>query len=279
MLTFYKKVSALSLQKRQKKEQDLLNILFIGDIVGINGCEFLRKNLRGLKSFYGINTVIVNGENSAQGNGILPESAEYLLDSGVDVITGGNHSFKRKEIFEYYSPQKPVIRPANFPKDAPGEGMYILDFGSLRLAVINLIGQLYLEPADSPFKKADELIKMAETNLIFVDFHAEATGEKGALAHYLDGRVSAIVGTHTHVQTSDEQILPKGTGFITDAGMTGAVNSILGVNPEIIVKKFTLRVPVRFEEEEGPCKLEGIIFEICEKTGKTLNVTRIRSGQ
>ena len=253
-----------------------MKILFIGDVVDSVGCDFVRANLVGVKRFYGIDAVIANGENTAAGNGILPKTAEHLMASGVDVITGGNHSFKRKEIYEYFDKNKPVIRPANFSENVPGNGVYILDFGKTQIAVINLIGRVYLDNYDCPFSKADELIEKLETNLIFVDFHAEATGEKGALARYLDGKVSAIAGSHTHVQTSDEQILPGGTGFITDAGMTGAVDSILGVKPEIIIKKMRTHMPARYETGTGACKMEGVVFELCEQSGKCKNTERIR---
>lgn len=253
-----------------------MKILFIGDVVGNAGCSFLQDHLGGIKHSRGIDIVIANGENSASGNGMLPASAKFLLSNGVDVVTGGNHSFKRREIYDYLDKDVPVIRPANYPEAVPGKGMYIIDSGKYRIAVINLIGLVYIEPNSCPFKTADKLISEAGTNIIIVDFHAEATGEKGAMAYYLDGRVSAIAGTHTHVQTSDEQILPQGTGFITDAGMTGPIQSVLGVKPDSIIKMLTTHLPTKFEQDTGQCKLEGVIFDIDEKSGKCQAIERIR---
>ncbi len=251
-------------------------ILVIGDVVGKIGCTFLREKLPKLKKLKGIDIVIANGENSADGNGITPASAEYLFQSGVDVITTGNHAFRRKEVFELYDECEFLIRPANFPAGTtPGRGMTILDMGRLQIAVINLMGTAYLEPLDCPFKEADRLIKKADelgAKIKIVDFHAEATGEKRAMGFYLDGRVSAMFGTHTHVQTADATILPNGTGYITDVGMTGPIDSVLGVQKEIIIKKFVEKLPQRFDLATGDCKMNCMLIEVDEKTGKTLNI-------
>ncbi len=252
-----------------------MNILAIGDVVGSVGCKFLRKHLPSLKKIKQIDMVIANGENSADGNGITPTSAQHLFDSGVDVITAGNHTFRRKECYDYFDECETLIRPANFPKGAPGRGCCVYDMGRYQVGVINVMGVVYMEPMDCPFETVDKLLpEMPKITL--VDFHAEATGEKGALAHYLDGRVSAVFGTHTHVQTADEQILPKGTGFISDLGMVGPTNSILGVKPELIVQKMKGKLPVRFENAAGDCHLDAVLFTIDEKTGKTTAVERIK---
>ena len=208
---------------------------------------------------------------------LTPVSADFLFDSGVDVITTGNHSFRRRESYEYYDSCEFLLRPANFPSAAPGRGLCIVDKGRIQVAVISLMGTVYLESMDSPFDTADRLLKQDLPKIILVDFHAEATGEKRALGYYLDGRVSAVVGTHTHVQTADEAILPNGTGYLTDLGMTGTVESILGVKPELVIEKMRTKMPVRFDlVAEGDCKMEGLLLEIDEKTGKTTAVERIQ---
>ena len=256
-----------------------MKILAIGDVIGKIGCTFLREKLPQLKKIRQIDVVIANGENSSDGNGITPASAEYLFTSGVDVITTGNHAFRRKESYDLYDNCEYLIRPANFPNGTtPGKGMTILDMGKIQVAVINLMGTAYLEPLDCPFKEADRLIaqaKEANAKIIIVDFHAEATGEKRAMGYYLDGRVSAMFGTHTHVQTCDATILPQGSGYITDVGMTGPIDSVLGVKPEIIIKKFTEKLPQRFEIATGDCKLNCVLMEIDDKTGKTVNIEAI----
>lgn len=254
-----------------------MNIFAIGDVVGSIGCRFLRSHLPTLKKLKGIDLVIANGENSADGNGITPSSAEYLFSSGVDVITAGNHAFRRKECYDLFENCEFLLRPANFPAGAPGHGLCIVDMGRLQVCVVNLMGTVYLENLDCPFSKMDALLKTPHLpKIILVDFHAEATGEKGAMAYYLDGRVSAVFGTHTHVQTADEQILPNGTGYITDLGMTGPIHSVLGVRPELVIQKLRSKLPVRFDLACGDCRLEGVLFTIDEKTGKTINLERIR---
>lgn len=253
-----------------------MKILAIGDVVGTIGCKFLREKLPPLKRAEGIDLVIANGENSADGNGITPVSAKFLFTSGVDIITGGNHSFRRKECFDFYDESPFLLRPANFPEDTtPGKGYTIYDFGRYQVGVINLMGCMYLESLEDPFAVADRLIKKLQTKITIVDFHAEATAEKLALAYYLDGKVSAVFGTHTHVQTADEMILPKGTGYITDVGMTGPALSVLGVKPELAIKKFREKLPVRFETAEGKCKMNCILYEINEKTGRSISLKRM----
>ncbi len=246
-----------------------MNILCIGDVVGSGGCQFLREKLPALKKLKAVDLVIANGENSADGNGITPASAEHLLKSGVDVITTGNHSFRRKESFELYDSCETLLRPANFPEGTtPGRGLCVVDLGRVRVAVINLLGTVYLESLKSPFETLEELLKTPDLpRLCVVDFHAEATGEKRAMGFFADGRVTALFGTHTHIPTADECVLPRGTGYITDVGMVGGVNSVLGVKPECIVKKLTTKLPVRFENEKGPFRMDCVLFSADEKTG------------
>lgn len=256
-----------------------MKILAIGDVVSSVGCEYLRKVLPDLKKELQADIVIVNGENSATGNGILPQSADWILDSGADVVTGGNHSLRRFEIYDYLDSNKPVIRPANFHKTAPGNGYWVVDKGAYQVGVINLQGLVYLDPLSSPFDTADKIVEQLNEQgckIIIIDFHAEATAEKRALGFYLDGKVSAVFGTHTHVQTSDNQVLPLGTGYITDLGMTGPYFSVLGIKPELAIKKIKTNLPVRFENEDGASVLEGCLFEIDIKSGKCLSVTTVR---
>ncbi len=252
-----------------------MRILVIGDVVGGNGCRHLRDRLPSFRREMNIDAVICNGENSSDGNGITPSSAKYLFDSGVDVITLGNHTYRRPEIYDYLDETDICIRPANFPAGAPGSGVCVLDMGRSEICVINLIGQVYIDNFDSPFDKLDEILKRDDLPKIkIVDFHAEATGEKKALAYYADGRVTAVFGTHTHVQTADECILPKGTGYITDVGMTGCTDSVLGVKKELVIKKLRTKLPVRFDYEQGPSHMDCMLIEADPKTGLCKSVER-----
>lgn len=253
-----------------------MNILAIGDVVGSIGCRFLRSHLPSLKKIKGIDLVVANGENSADGNGLTPASVQYLLDSGVDVVTSGNHSFRRKESYAFYDSCEALLRPANFPSGAPGRGSCVVDKGRLRVGVVNLMGVVYMDSLDSPFETADRILSSGMPKITLVDFHAEATGEKRAFAYYLDGRVSAVFGTHTHVQTADECILPGGTGYLTDLGMTGPIQSVLGVKPELAIRKMKTKMPVRFDLADGDCRMCGAVFAIDEKTGKTVSVERLQ---
>ncbi len=256
-----------------------MKILAIGDVVSSQGCDYLRCNLPKLKKEYQADFVIVNGENSAVGNGITPKSAQHIFISGADVITLGNHALRRPEIEDYLDENEFIIRPCNYHPSAPGRGSVILDKGRNRVAVINLQGAVYLDNIENPFYGIDREIKNVKAdgaNIIIVDFHAEASGEKKGMGFYLDGRVSAVFGTHTHIQTSDEQILPNGTGYITDIGMTGPYYSVLGVTPEIAIKKMKTNLPVKFTNPDGVCTLEGVVMEIDDKTGKTINIERFR---
>ncbi len=253
-----------------------MNVLAIGDVCGLVGCNFLRERLPRLKKEEEIDFVVANGENSADGNGITPKSAQHLFTSGVNVITNGNHTFRRKECYPLFDSEECLLRPANYPDGTtPGKGFVIYDMGRIKIAVINLLGCMFLESLDDPFSTVDRLLKEIDTRIVVVDFHAEATAEKLAMAYYLNGRVSAVFGTHTHVQTADERIFSDGTGYITDVGMTGPVESVLGVKPELAVKKFTQKLPVRFELADGTCKMNCIKFTIDNQSGKTLAVKRL----
>ncbi len=255
-----------------------MKILVIGDIVGKNGTDFLRAKLGALKSEKNIDFVIANGENSAEGNGIIPDSARKILGSGVDVITGGNHSFRRREFFQILSDNNKILRPYNFPGEkTPGVGFCKSEVNGVKIAVINLLGVVYLESLDNPFKAVDRAIHLcSDCKIKIIDFHAEATAEKLAMGYYVDGRVSAVFGTHTHVQTSDEQILPNGTGYITDVGMTGAICSVLGVKKELSIRRMKDKLPTRFQNADGPCKMECAVFDIDDSTGKAVSVERLR---
>ncbi len=247
-----------------------MNILVLGDVVGDIGCSFLRKKLPPLKKLKAIDFTIANGENSADGNGITPYSAEALFASGVDFITTGNHVFRRNEIYDFLDESEFIIRPFNYSSNCPGKGYSVIDAGYFSVGVLNLAGSMYLDKCACPFEKADEAIAelKKKTNVILVDFHAEATSEKKALGFYLNGRVSAFFGTHTHVQTNDLAILEGGTGYITDLGMCGVVDSVLGVDKNIIINKFKSGLPARFNGAKGDCMINGCIFKIDEKSGK-----------
>ena len=242
-------------------------VLFIGDVVGDAGCAHVRKLLPGLKQKYHVDITVANGENSANGNGILPVSAKHLFDSGVDVITTGNHVLRRREIIEILERQDGVLRPANYHPDAPGSGCFLFDNMRHKLCVINLQGIVYMQPNRSPFDCIDELLASIDTPNILVDFHAEATAEKICMGHYLDGKVSAVLGTHTHVPTADARVLPGGTGYITDVGMCGGLNSVLGVKAEQALRKMRTNLPVRFDADPEDCRLSGVVLTIDDKIG------------
>lgn len=253
-----------------------MNILTIGDVVGSVGCRFLRAHLPTLKKLKGVDLVICNGENSADGNGITPASAEYLFQSGVDVITTGNHAFRRREMYAVFDSCETLLRPANFPDGAPGRGFLIYDMGRVQVGVVNLMGVVYMEPLDNPFDTADRILAAGLPKITVVDLHAEATGEKKSISYHLDGRVSAVVGTHTHVQTADEQILPNGTAYLSDLGMTGPIHSVLGVKPELTIEKMRRHLPVRFELGTDPCEMDCALICVDDKTGRSLSIERIR---
>ena len=251
------------------------NLLFIGDVVGKAGCDFLASKLSGIKRLYDIDVTVVNGENSAQENGITRYSADSIVRAGADIITTGNHAFRRKEALDIFD-EDYIIRPANYPEGGcVGKGVCILDMGAYSVAFVNLMGTVYMDPLDNPFTKIDEILEQISVPNIFVDFHAEATSEKKAMGFHLAGRVSGVFGTHTHVQTADECILNGKTAYITDVGMTGPEHSCLGVEVQPAVDRLRFRVPVRFKEAEGECFLCGIVASFDEKNGKTHKIERI----
>ena len=254
-----------------------MRILCVGDVVGQSGCDHLRRVLPVIKRQYGVDVCVVNGENAAEGNGLTPAAADHLLDSGADILTGGNHTFRRPELADRLDRDPAVLRPYNFSPEVPGRGIGVVDRGRYQVTVISLLGTAFMEPLRNPFEALDAaLTEAGHPTFCVVDLHAEATAEKKALAFYADGRVSAIFGTHTHVQTADEQILPGGTGFITDAGMTGPIHSVLGVKPDEPIRKMRLGVPVRFETAPGPCRMEAVLFTLDDKTGKTTAIERLQ---
>lgn len=250
------------------------NLLFIGDVVGKSGCDFLKKKIYSIKQDHNIDITVINGENSAQNNGITRFSADMLLNCGADVITTGNHCFKRRDSWSIYEDDN-IIRPANYPEGCIGKGLCILDCGYFSVAVINLMGTVYMEALDNPFTTIEKILEKINTPNIFIDFHAEATAEKKAMGHFLTQRVTAVVGTHTHVQTSDEIILGEHTGYITDAGMTGPELSVLGINIKAAVDKQRFKIPVRFSEADSSCFINGVVISFDEKSGKCTKITRI----
>lgn len=252
----------------------MINVLFAGDIVGSRGCDFAEDTVRRLKGKEKIDIVIVNGENSADGNGITKRSMEQIF-SFADVITTGNHCFRRKEFTEYYDIKENLLRPANYPDGVAGHGVCVLDMGAYSFAVVNLMGTAFMEPLNNPFECTDRLLEDIHTPNILVDFHAEATSEKKAMGFYLAGKVSAVIGTHTHVQTADEIILNDHTGYITDAGMCGAELSVLGVKSELAIEKQRFKCPVRFTESDNPPFFCGVLMTIDEKCGKMHSIKRL----
>ncbi len=254
-----------------------MRVLAVGDIVAEPGREFVYRNLNRIREQYQIDFCIANGENAADTNGITREIAETLYERGVDVITMGNHTFANKSAERALDELPYLIRPLNLPPELEGVGYTVTDLGSVKLGVINLLGRVNMNPADCPFRAVEQLLPKLDADVIFVDMHAEATSERIAMGHFLDGKVSAVFGTHTHVQTADERILPGGTGFIADLGMTGVEDSVLGVRKEIILNFF--RNPgkrFRFEKAEGEVFFHSCIFEIDTTTGKTVGVERLR---
>ena len=254
-----------------------MNILFIGDIVGRPGRSFLKIRLKDIVAENKIDLVIGNGENVAGGVGITKSTYEDLINSGVEIITMGNHTWSKKELIDFIEDAGSLVRPANYPPGTPGKGYILLKRKNSRIAVINLCGRVYMEAIDCPFRAVDNILEEIKdsADIVIVDFHAEATSEKQALGWYLDGRVTAVLGTHTHVQTADERILPKGTGYITDVGMTGPYDSILGVEKDIIIKKFLTVMPGKFEVAEGKVIFSGIVLEINEES-KLKNIKRLK---
>lgn len=258
-----------------------MNILFLGDIVGRPGRNAVAAQIRALRSGLGLDAVIANGENASGGIGINAKAARELLCLPVDALTSGNHIWKHKDIFAFFNETNRLLRPANYPQGAPGAGvgLYSTTQGE-PYAVINLLGRTYMEAVDCPFQTADTLLAglPGEVRVRLVDFHAEATSEKKAMGWFLDGRVSAVLGTHTHVQTNDARILPKGTAVITDVGMCGPVDSVIGMAPVPVVDRFLSCMPVRFEVARGPSRLEGALCSIDAATGRAVSIRAWQGG-
>lgn len=256
-----------------------MRVLFIGDIVGEAGRDIVRKKLRDLKQDKKIDAVIANAENSAGGSGITQRIAEELYEFGVDVITAGDHIWKKREIYEYLLRSDKIIRPANYPDGAPGAGATAIEIkGQGILGVVNLIGRVFMDAVDCPFKKIEKEVEKLKkkTNIIFVDMHAEATSEKVAMGWFLDGKVSGVVGTHTHIQTADEKILPGGTAYITDCGMTGPYDSVIGRKKELIIERFLTQLPNKFEVAEKDVQMHGVIVDVDNLTGKATAIKRVQ---
>jgi metallophosphoesterase (TIGR00282 family) len=256
-----------------------MNILFIGDIVGRPGRDAVRKLLPQLKEERSLDFVIANAENAAGGSGITASVAQELFDAGIDVLTSGDHIWKKREIFEIINQENRILRPANFPIGAPGYGWGLYNTRSgMKVGVVNVNGRVFMEALECPFKTSrkaqEELCK--ETRVIVVDIHAEATSEKVALGWYLDGEVSAVLGTHTHIQTADERILPGGCAYITDVGMTGPYDSVIGRRVEDVLERFLTSIPVRFEVADGNVQLHGVVLDIDEGSGKAKSIVRIQ---
>jgi 2',3'-cyclic-nucleotide 2'-phosphodiesterase len=254
-----------------------MRVLFIGDIVGSPGRRIVLERLADLVANEKLDLVIANGENSASGFGITPRLVEELLGAGCEVITGGNHIWDRKEALEFITREPRLLRPANFAASNPGRGVYC---GTARngvpYAVLNLQGRVFMAPNDCPFRTADRQLAAlpAGVKVVVVDFHAEATSEKQAMGWYLDGRVSAVIGTHTHVATADARVLPQGTAFITDAGMTGPHNSIIGMDKKGVLQRFLDGLPARFEVAEGDIRMNTVLLELDPATGRALSITQ-----
>ncbi len=254
-----------------------LNILFVGDIVGQPGLEMVETWLPSLQKKYRADITIVNGENASDGKGCTEVEGKRLFDLGVSVITGGNHTWDKHQAQEYLRSEPRVLRPQNYPKGTYGKGFYIANTNKGKVGVLNLQGRAFMPMIDCPFRTAEWVLKRIreETKVIFVDFHAEATAEKLALVNFLDGKISVLVGTHTHIQTADERIFKNGTGYITDVGMTGPYDSIIGMKTEAAINRFLYQTPQKYQAATGQVHLCGIYAKVDSETGKTLQIERI----
>jgi 2',3'-cyclic-nucleotide 2'-phosphodiesterase len=255
-----------------------VTVLYVADICGRPGRQATAHLVKPLREKYGVDYVIANSENAAGGFGITPEMAKKMFAYGVDLQTSGNHIWDRYDIVRYLYQKPKLLRPANFPEEAPGQGWYLEDVGGVKIGVINLQGRTYMKDIDCPFKVGKHLVYRLreQTKVIFVDFHAEATSEKQAMWHYLDGMVSAVIGSHTHVQTADETISPNGTAYLTDAGMTGPFDSVIGMQKEPSIERFVTGMPKRFTTATDDVKLSGVVLRISAESGRTESIERIR---
>jgi len=256
----------------------MVRFLFIGDIVGKPGRRAIRELLPKIISRHEIDFVIANCENSASGFGVTRDVVDELYQNHIDVLTSGNHIWDKKEIREFLEDYETLLRPANYPDGTPGWGSVVVETPvGIHVGILNLAGRVFMQPIDCPFRSAEkELAGFAgKTKIIIVDMHAEATSEKKALGWFLDGRVSAVLGTHTHVQTADEEILPGGTAYISDAGMTGPFDSVIGVKKDVVIEKFLFAIPTRFDVAKADVRLQGVIFDVSEKDGKCSNIQRL----
>ena len=250
-------------------------VLMVGDVVGQPGCDYLREKLPLLKRQYGIDITVANGENSADGNGMTLKSLSHIQDSGVDVITSGNHALRCKEAAEALEKRQGIIRPANYHPKAPGEGIFLYEHPQNRLCVINLQGQVFMDAIQNPLECIDWMLTTVTTPCILVDFHAEATAEKLCMGYHLDGKVSAVIGTHTHVPTADAVVLPGGTGYITDVGMCGGAASVLGVKAELAIYRMRTGLPTRFEADPKDIRISAVVLEIDNQSGKCKNIESV----
>jgi metallophosphoesterase (TIGR00282 family) len=258
-----------------------MKVLFIGDIVGSPGREIIKNVLKDFRKERGIDVVIANGENAAGGSGLTPAIAEELFSNGIDVLTSGDHVWKKRDIYDFLEKTDRLIRPANYPKGVPGKGSTVVQIeGVGKIGVVNIIGRVFMDAVDCPFDRVREEIEEVskETPVIIVDMHAEATSEKVAMGWYLDGAVSAVIGTHTHVQTADEKVLPNGTAYITDCGMTGPYDSVIGRKKEQILTRFITQLPTRFELASEGVEIHGVIVDIDGKTGKATGIERVQKS-
>ncbi len=256
-----------------------MKILFLGDVVGRGARKLLRRELRRLRSENHVDFVIANGENAAGGRGIDPDSLEEMLDAGVDVLTSGNHIWQHRSLLPYLDREQRLLRPLNFAQGTPGHGWAVVEAGNgVRVGVLNLIGRVFMGSYDCPFRAADALLAGPgrDADVIFVDMHAEATSEKVGMGWYLDGRVAAVVGTHTHVQTADERVLPEGTAHLTDAGMCGPTDSVIGMRKREVLERFVTQMPARFEVAKGPIVLQGAFIDVDPNSGKAVAIRRLR---
>ncbi|MBN2417390.1 TIGR00282 family metallophosphoesterase [bacterium] len=255
-----------------------MNILFIADIVGRPGLKAVEHVYPRIRDEESIDITIANGENAAAGKGLLPADADFLFDMGIDVITSGNHIWNKQKLFEYFESRPALLRPANYPASCPGRGFCLVEAGGVTIGILNLQGRSFLQPIDCPFLCADaaiDTLRNAGAGIIVTDFHAEATAEKIALGYYLDGRASAVIGTHTHVQTADERILPNGTAFITDAGMTGPMDSVIGMDREVAIKRFLTQMPQYYKVAANDVVFSGVVISIDPITGKANSIRRV----